>query len=61
MNCDVGAVWPLVGLTRWVLAFMEKVMRECVKSCDIHLPEAANDFSNDLFGASPRTCLLSIS
>lgn len=50
---DLGAVWPLVGLTRWVLAFMEKVMRECVKSCDIHLPEAANDFSNDLFGASP--------
>jgi hypothetical protein len=53
-DCDSDAVWSLVGLTRWVIAFIEKMMRGCVKSCEMHLLEIANDSSNDLFGANPR-------
>jgi len=50
------AVWPLIGLTRWVLALMEKVMQECVKSCDMHLLEIATGFNSDHSTASPSTC-----
>jgi hypothetical protein len=60
-NYDAEAVWPLVGLSRWVLAFIEKIMRECVKSCDMRLLQVETDSSSDLFGTSPRMCLLSIS
>ena len=60
-DCDPEAVWPLVGISRWVVAFIEKVMRECVRSCDIRLLEVEKESSSDLFGASPCMRPFSIS
>ncbi|RDB21136.1 hypothetical protein Hypma_011673 [Hypsizygus marmoreus] len=32
---DLDAVWQLIGLSTWVVSLTERIMRECVLSCDV--------------------------
>lgn len=56
------AVWPLVGLSTWFIAFLEGLMKDCVLWSDGSTvpaapPPAQSPASDDLFGA-PCTCIL---
>lgn len=46
------AVWQLIGLSTWVVNFVERLMRECVLSADLSIKEERP--SDDLFGSAPR-------
>lgn len=57
-------VWQLIGLTNWVIDFLERLMKECILFCE--QPAGADgakadgedddddDEDEDLFGSAPR-------
>lgn len=51
-------VWQLIGLTNWIMDFLERLMKECVLFCE--QPAGAEgakldgeDDDDDLFGSAP--------
>ncbi|KAJ7774497.1 hypothetical protein DFH07DRAFT_732775 [Mycena maculata] len=44
---DLDAVWQLVGLSTWVVGFVEKLLKECVLASDLTGPRPQGD-RNDL-------------
>ena len=54
----LAAVWPLIGLTTWILEFLERLMKECVlfgqRPADAEGIEMdGDDDDDDLFGSAP--------
>lgn len=54
-----AAVWPLIGLTTWILEFLERLMKECVlfgqRPADAEgIRTDGDDDDDDLFGSTPR-------
>jgi hypothetical protein len=50
-----GAAWQLVELSRWVMEFIEKLLKECVLfHGSSSAPPPLPDESDDLFGSAPR-------
>ncbi|KAF9454558.1 hypothetical protein P691DRAFT_770453 [Macrolepiota fuliginosa MF-IS2] len=47
---DLDAVWRLTGLSNWIVALLERIMKECVMFCDVPLREDIEDSQDDLFG-----------
>ena len=52
-------VWQLIGLTNWVMDFLERLVKECILFGE--QPAGAegvntdgNDDDDDLFGSAPR-------
>ncbi|KAJ7709826.1 hypothetical protein B0H17DRAFT_1029380 [Mycena rosella] len=48
---DLDAVWQLVGLSTWVVAFIEKLLKECVLASDLAGPRD----QDDLFDSKPSS------
>ncbi|KAJ7449889.1 hypothetical protein FB451DRAFT_1052547, partial [Mycena latifolia] len=48
---DLDAVWQLVGLSAWVVSFIEKLLKECVLAFDITSPRD----QDDLFNSEPSS------
>ena len=52
-----GTVWQLIGLTNWVLDFLERLMKECVlfgeQPAGTEREKADGDDDDDLFGSTP--------
>jgi len=53
-----AAVWPLIGLTTWILEFLERLMKECAlfgqQPADAEGVEmGGDDDDDDLFGSAP--------
>lgn len=58
LSFRLGTVWQLIGLTNWVLDFLERLMRECVLFGDQPADAEGtkvdgNDDDDDLFGSAP--------
>jgi hypothetical protein len=50
-------VWQLIGLTSWVLDFLERLMKECIlfgeQPADAECKKEDGDDGDNLFGAAP--------
>ncbi|KAJ6502473.1 hypothetical protein C8R45DRAFT_620728 [Mycena sanguinolenta] len=56
---DLNAVWQLVGLSTWVVGFVEKLLKECVLSSNLTgAPQGDNDSSPLVFQAPASSVLL---
>ncbi|KAF7363511.1 hypothetical protein MSAN_01007400 [Mycena sanguinolenta] len=57
---DLNAVWQLVGLSTWIVGFVEKLLKECVLSSDLTgtAPQGNNDSSSVIFQAPASSVLL---
>ncbi|KAJ7430710.1 hypothetical protein B0H11DRAFT_2134605 [Mycena galericulata] len=49
---DLDAVWQLVGLSCWVVGFVEKLLKECVLASDLTSPRPQGEQNDDLFSSS---------
>jgi hypothetical protein len=50
LDDSTDAVWQLVGLSTWVVGFVEKLLKECVLASDLNGPRDQDD---DLFASEP--------
>ena len=55
----LGTVWQLIGLTNWVMDFLERLMKECVlfgeQPAGVEGDKVdADDSDDDLFGSTAR-------
>ncbi|KAF7778667.1 hypothetical protein Agabi119p4_3012 [Agaricus bisporus var. burnettii] len=53
---DLEAAWQLIGLSKWIITLLEKIMKECILFCDV--PEtprmkATQDTASDTWYISP--------
>ncbi|KAJ6596973.1 hypothetical protein DFH09DRAFT_1133278 [Mycena vulgaris] len=60
---DLDAVWQLVGLSTWVVGFVEKLLKECVLDSDLPGPRDHDDLfssepSSPVFDTRPSSMLL---
>ncbi|KAJ7109456.1 hypothetical protein C8R44DRAFT_986432 [Mycena epipterygia] len=49
---DLDAVWQLVGLSTWIVAFVEKLLKECVLASNLTGPGSQDD-RDDPFSSEP--------
>ncbi|KAJ7111538.1 hypothetical protein C8R43DRAFT_1159517 [Mycena crocata] len=53
---DLDAVWQLVGLSTWVVGFVEKLLKECVLASDLTgSGQGPGDGDEDLFSSQPSS------
>lgn len=56
LSCS-DTVWQLIGLTNWVMDFLERLVKECVlfgeQPAGVEGVKAEGDDDDDLFGSAP--------
>ncbi|GLB34886.1 hypothetical protein LshimejAT787_0204510 [Lyophyllum shimeji] len=50
---DLDAAWQLIGLAGWVVSFTERVMKQCVLSCDLTTEVVKQESGDDCQPAPP--------
>ncbi|KAJ7940556.1 hypothetical protein B0H13DRAFT_1938690 [Mycena leptocephala] len=55
---DLDAVWQLVGLSTWVVAFVEKLLKECVLSSDLQINRDDDLFDSETSFQTPPSSVL---